>query len=109
MSGKERIIELIEQKRDLFTALSDQVWGFAETRFALKKSADLLCSAMEKEGFKITRDLAGMKDAFIAEYGQGSPVIGILAEYDALANMSQESDVASPWPQCIGPQTGCSG
>ena len=98
MSCKERIIELIEQKRDLFTALSDQVWGFAETRFALKKSADLLCSAMEKEGFKITRDLAGMKDAFIAEYGQGSPVIGILAEYDALANMSQESDVASPCP-----------
>ncbi|GLC80895.1 amidohydrolase [Lacrimispora brassicae] len=98
MSGKERIIELIEQKKELFTDLSDQIWGFAETRFALKKSADLLCGAMEKEGFKITRNLAGMKDAFIAEYGQGSPVIGILAEYDALTNMSQESDVASPCP-----------
>ncbi|HCD44333.1 MAG TPA: amidohydrolase [Lachnoclostridium sp.] len=98
MSGKKRIIELIEQKKDVFTDISNQVWEFAETRFALNKSADLLCAAMKKEGFKITRGLAGMKDAFIAEYGQGSPVIGILAEYDALTNMSQESDVAAPCP-----------
>ncbi len=98
MSGKKRIIELIEKKKNLFTDISDQVWGFAEIRFTLDKSADLICASMEKEGFKITRGLAGMKDAFIAEYGQGNPVIGILAEYDALTNMSQESDVAVPCP-----------
>ncbi|WP_333650903.1 M20 family metallopeptidase [Lacrimispora sp.] len=98
MNAKERIIELIEQKEELFTSISDGIWEFAETRFALKKSADLLCDAIEKEGFQVTRDIAGMKDAFIAEYGSGSPVIGILAEYDALNNMSQQCDVAEPLP-----------
>ena len=98
MNAKERIIELIEQKEELFTSISDGIWEFAETRFALKKSADLLCDAIEKEGFQVTRDIAGMKDAFIAQYGSGSPVIGILAEYDALNNMSQQCDVAEPLP-----------
>ncbi len=98
MDAKKRIIELMEQKKDLFAGVADQIWGFAETRFSLKQSADLLCEVMEGEGFKITRGLAGMKDAFIAEYGQSSPVIGILAEYDALGNMSQNSDVAEPSP-----------
>src|SRR5436305_12828611 len=31
-----------------------------------------------------------MPTAFIAEYGSGSPVIGILAEYDALPELSQQ-------------------
>lgn len=98
MNGKNRIKELIEQKKDVFTDISDRIWEFAEIRFTLKKSADLLCRTMEKEGFRITRGFGGMEDAFIAEYGQGSPVIGILAEYDALANMSQQSCVAAPCP-----------
>ncbi len=98
MNAKERIIELMEQKINLFTGIADQIWGFAETRFALKQSADLLCKMMKEEGFIVTRGLAGMEDAFIAEYGQGGPVIGILAEYDALGNMSQKSDVAEPSP-----------
>lgn len=98
MIAKNRIIELIDKKRDWFTALSDQIWDFAEIRFSLDKSASLLCSAMEEQGFKVTRGISGMKDAFIAEYGSGSPTIGILAEYDALANMSQRCDVTQPMP-----------
>jgi aminobenzoyl-glutamate utilization protein B len=77
MNAKERLIKLMEQKMNLFTGIADQIWGFAETRFALKQSADLLCEVMGEEGFKVTRGLAGMKDAFIAEYGQGGPVINV--------------------------------
>lgn len=96
MTGKEKIVDFIDKKKDIFTYMSDQIWEFAETRFDLKKSADLICEMVIKEGFHVKRGIAGMKDAFIAEYGSGSPVIGILAEYDALTNMSQVCDLAAP-------------
>lgn len=91
MSQKNRISELIDAKAPIFTGANDRIWEYAETRFDLKKSADDLCSIAEKEGFKVERGAADMPDAFIAAYGSGSPVIGILAEYDALPMLSQEA------------------
>lgn len=94
MNQKERIAQLIDAKKNLFAKVSDQIWDFAEVRFELPKSAAALCELLSAEGFCIKKGLAGMEDAFVAEYGSGSPVIGILAEYDALAGMSQVSDAA---------------
>lgn len=92
MNNKERICQIIEEKKSLFTGVSDRIWEYAETRFDLQQSADVLCEALIQEGFQIERGCGGMKDAFVATYGSGTPVIGILAEYDALPNMSQEAD-----------------
>lgn len=89
MSKKARIAELVEGKRSIFTDVSDHVWDYAETRFALKQSADEFCGVLKAEGFVVERGCGGMDDAFIATFGSGKPVIGILAEYDALPNISQ--------------------
>ena len=35
--------------------------------------------------------MAGIPTAFVATYGSGSPVIGILAEYDALPGIMQDA------------------
>ncbi|MDR3139617.1 MAG: amidohydrolase, partial [Treponema sp.] len=83
MGDKQRLIKIIEEKSGLFTGLSDRIWEFAEIRFALKQSADALCAVLEQEGFRVERGIAGMAHAFIASYGSGGPVIGILGEYDA--------------------------
>jgi aminobenzoyl-glutamate utilization protein B len=93
MIDKKRIVDLIDRKAQAFTALSDQVWDFAEIRFGLKQSADAICAALEGEGFKIERGIAGMAHAFIATWGNGGPVIGVLGEYDALPGISQEAGV----------------
>lgn len=93
MSEKKRICEHIDQKSRLFTDVADNIWGFAETRFTLHKSAQTLCNALEAEGFSLQRGLAGMDDAFVATFGSGGPVIGILGEYDALPKLSQAADV----------------
>ncbi len=96
MSGKttkERICEIIDQKSQVFTKVSDDIWGYAETRFSLPKSADALCAALKTEGFSVQRGLGGMSDAFVAEYGSGKPVIGILGEYDALPTLNQKADI----------------
>lgn len=91
---KNEVLEIVNTKNDKFIEISDAIWEYAEIRFNLKKSAGALSLALKDEGFIIERPVAGMKDAFIASYGTGSPVIGILGEYDALAGLSQKSGAA---------------
>ncbi|GHT79127.1 amidohydrolase [Spirochaetia bacterium] len=93
MGDKKHLVQLIDEKRALFTGLNDRIWDFAEIRFNLKQSADALCTVLEQEGFRIERGVAGMAHAFVATYGSGGPAIGILGEYDALAGMNQAAGV----------------
>ena len=102
MTGKDRIRQLIEDKRKIFTDVSDEIWGYAETRFDSPKSADALCGILETEGFSVERGCCGMADAFVASFGSGKPCIGILAEYDALPNISQEADLPRKKPVIEG-------
>lgn len=74
------------------TAYADaamQIWNFAELGYQEYKSSALLQKTLKEAGFTITTGVAGMPTAFIAEYGSGKPVIGILGEYDALPGLSQ--------------------
>lgn len=93
MDAKARIIQLIDDKQQEFIECSDAIWGYAETRFATRQSADAHIRVLENEGFQVVRGVAHMDNAFVATYGTGKPVIGILAEYDALANLSQVADL----------------
>ena len=58
------------------------------------QSAKLYCEVLEKEGFTVETPVAGIQTAFKASYGSGKPVIGILAEFDALSGLSQEAGAA---------------
>ncbi len=102
MEAKQRISEIIESKQQVIVECNDRIWEYAETRFATKKSADEHCRILEEEGFQIERGIAHMENAFVATYGEGMPVIGILAEYDALGNLSQIADVAEKKPLIPG-------
>lgn len=86
---KQAVLDFLKTKDPLFTEVSDQIWGFSETRFACPKSADALCEILKQEGFSIERPVAGMADAFVATWGEGAPTLGFLGEYDALPVMSQ--------------------
>lgn len=102
------ISEAIEGKRDMFTNASDRVWGFAETRFDEFQSAELLMGMLKSEGFTIEKGVAGLETGFIASYGSGLPVIALLGEYDALADLSQEAGISTYQPvQPRGNGHGC--
>ncbi|MEK3920954.1 M20 family metallopeptidase [Paenibacillus sp. FSL K6-2393] len=102
------ISEAIEGKRDMFTNASDRVWGFAETRFDEFQSAELLMGMLESEGFTIEKGVAGLETGFYASYGSGLPVIALLGEYDALADLSQEAGISTYQPvQPRGNGHGC--
>lgn len=98
MKGNQQLAAMIEAKRDAFIRLSDKIWEFAETRFEEKQSAELLCQALEQEGFTVERGAAGIETAFIGSYGSGKPVVAILGEFDALSGLSQKRGVASHDP-----------
>src|SRR5437773_179119 len=70
-----------DAKRDTYTAISDQVWEFAELRFKEVRAAAAQVAALEAEGFTVTSDIAGMPTAFVAEAGCGGPIIGFLGEF----------------------------
>lgn len=72
---------------DKTTAL--QIWDFSELGYKETKSAALHVQHLKEAGFTVQTGVADIPTAFVATYGSGSPVIGILAEYDALPGLSQ--------------------
>ena len=90
------ISDVTATKAPTYIALSDEIWGYAELRFQEHKAVAAQSALLESEGFKVTIGLAGMPTAFVAEAGSGSPIIGFLGEYDALAGLSQVAGAAEP-------------
>ncbi len=91
-----RIVAAVEAKAAAYADLSDRIWATPELRFAEHASVEAQIARMEAEGFRVTRAVAGLPTAFVAEAGEGGPTIAFLGEFDALAGLSQEAGVAEP-------------
>jgi aminobenzoyl-glutamate utilization protein B len=89
--NKKEVLLSVDKHQKELIALSDQIWGFAETALLETKSSKVLADYAEAQGFKVTRGVAEVPTAFIAEYGSGKPIIGILGEFDALPGLSQKA------------------
>jgi len=81
--SKKQMIAGVDAHSQEFIALSDSIWSYAETALTETKSSKLLADYAEKQGFTVKRGVAEMPTAFIASYGSGKPIIGILGEFDA--------------------------
>lgn len=85
------VISKLDQKSETYSNIAQEIWNLAEMGYQEEKSSALLQKTLSDAGFKIKKGVAGIPTAFIAEYGSGSPVIGIMGEYDALPGLSQEA------------------
>jgi aminobenzoyl-glutamate utilization protein B len=74
-----------------FGNISDLIWNYAELGMQEFKSSALLIRTLEEEGFNVEKGVAGMPTCFVASWGSGKPVIGILGEFDALPMLSQKA------------------
>lgn len=85
------IEKVIEQKSARILAANDKIWEYAELAFHEYKSSALLCDILREEGFSVETGLAEIPTCFRGSFsvGTGSPVVGILGEYDALAGLNQ--------------------
>ena len=88
---KKKIIADLDAKKDHYKEIAKELWTNPELGYLEENSSALLQSELEKEGFTIEKGVAGIPTAFTATYGSGSPVIGVLGEFDALPGMSQDA------------------
>jgi aminobenzoyl-glutamate utilization protein B len=98
MENTEEIWRLVDARQTPFTELSDRVWGMPELCYGEFRSCAEHTAMLEQQGFRVTKDVAGIPTAVMGEAGEGGPVIAILGEYDALPGLSQEAGVAEPRP-----------
>lgn len=80
----------VEARRSELNEVNKALWQFAEVGLEEHRSSALLVDKLKAAGFKVRVGVAEMPTAFVAEFGSGKPVIGILAEYDALPGLSQK-------------------
>lgn len=87
---KAAVSEVSRQQENILE-VNQKIWEFAEVGLTEHRSSALLIERLKAEGFEVESGVAQMPTAFIASYGSGRPVIGILAEYDALPSLSQKA------------------
>ena len=89
-NNKQEIQKSIERRTKEYENIAKSIWNWAELGYQEEKSSELLKETLSDEGFSIKSGVAEIPTAFVAEYGSGRPIIGILAEFDALPGISQE-------------------
>lgn len=102
-ANSSSIEQSIQDHKKTFSKVALKIWSHAEMGYQEFKSSSLLADELEKEGFKITKGVAGIPTAFIAEYGLSGPIIGILGEFDALPGLAQST---SPFKEIINNENG---
>ena len=86
---KTSLAASIDARQATYTAIADELWSNPELGYQEQKSSARLQAELKTAGFAVESGVAGMPTAFVASYGSGKPVIGILAEFDALPGLSQ--------------------
>lgn len=102
MKNSEEIWDLTDAKSAAFFELSDRIWAEPELNYQEHGAVARHAEMLEREGFRITRGVAGLPTALMGEAGEGGPVIAILGEYDALPGLSQQVGVAVEKPLVAG-------
>ena len=90
--GKADIgVKYLDAHFAMYDSLQKSIFNYAETAYGEFRSAEQWTRYLESEGFTVERNAGGIPTAFVASFGSGSPVIGMMAEYDAIAGMSQDT------------------
>lgn len=90
-STKPEVLKRVDDSKAAYEEIALKIWNYAEVGYQEVKSSGLLQEKLKSEGFRVQAGVAGIPTAFVASYGSGSPVIGVLAEFDALPGVSQEA------------------
>lgn len=90
-TAKPEILKRIDETKSVYDDIALKIWNYAEVGYQEVKSSALLQEQLKKEGFDVQAGVAAIPTAFVATYGSGKPVIGVLAEFDALPGVSQQA------------------
>lgn len=90
-AAKRQAIGWIDTSAEVLKRTNQKIWSYAEIGLQEVRSSKELVDLLRANGFTVDEGVAGMPTAFVASYGSGRPIVGILAEYDALPGLSQEA------------------
>jgi len=97
-AGRRAVLAAVEARSERSIGIARQIWEFAELGYQERRSSRLLQSELAAAGFSVEAGVAEIPTAFLATWGSGRPVIGMLAEFDALPGLSQ---AAVPYRQPV--------
>ena len=89
--ARTAMLQGIDAKRASYADTAKQIWAFAEVGYQEEQSSALLQRQLKAAGFDVSARLADTPTAFVATWGSGKPVVGIVGEFDALPGLSQEA------------------
>ncbi len=90
-ASPESMLDYLDQHSQQYDALAQTIWDKAELGYLENESSALLQNTLREAGFEVETGVADIPTAFVATYGKGGPVIGLLAEFDALPGISQSA------------------
>ena len=89
--AKTMVAAYIDENANSYGDIAQEIWELAELGYMETESSALLQSTLDREGFEIEAGVAGIPTAFLASWKNGDgPIIGIMAEYDALPGITQD-------------------
>jgi aminobenzoyl-glutamate utilization protein B len=106
-AARARILRSMDDTATVYNQLSRRIWEFAEVGYKETRSAGLLRTHLRTAGFRITENIGGVSTAFVAEWGSGKPVVGIMGVYDALPGLSQDTTPERKALAANAPGHGC--
>jgi aminobenzoyl-glutamate utilization protein B len=107
MGSKETILNHINDQDEKLCYIAKEIWDHPQVALQETFAADMLAKELEAAGFSIEWGVGHMPTAFVASWGEGSPIIGLLGEYDALPGLSQQLSSEKLPIQAGGPGHGC--
>ncbi len=107
MHARDIILEHLKENDEELSYIAKEIWDHPQVALKEEFASKLLAQKLELDGFAVTWGAGGMPTAFVAEWGQGGPIIGILGEYDALPGLSQELSSEKSAIEAGGPGHGC--
>jgi aminobenzoyl-glutamate utilization protein B len=106
-SPRDYAVRWIDQNREHLVSVGDSLWEYAEVALQESESSALLMQELDRAGFNVVKGVGGIPTAFSASWGTGVPVIGIMAEYDAVPYVSQNVTTTKEPRVPGGPGHGC--
>jgi aminobenzoyl-glutamate utilization protein B len=102
-----QLLQLVDKDAPHWQQISKQIWDYAELGYHETKSSDLLQEQLKAAGFTVQSGVTNEPTGFIASYGSGKPVVGILGEFDALPGLSQQTVPTRDPVKAGAPGHGC--
>jgi aminobenzoyl-glutamate utilization protein B len=88
---KDDLAAHVEANARVYARVALDIWKLAELGYQEEQSSGLLQQQLEEAGFSVEAGVAGIPTAFVASWGSGGPVVGLLAEFDALPGINQDA------------------